>query len=260
MMRLKILVLTDFSEASTAAERYAIVMARRTGAEIKFLYAALRNGTEALVTAAREEFKLRERDMRRRMRGMVSFSTEVISTDNIQKLVNDVVTKENYNLIVMGTHRLGRPNRLLGSTTLRIVQTALVPIIAVPPNVRFRLRRIVVASDSRHLLVRIRALMPFAKIFNAAVTIVNVVSPDQKEHHYEEKSASRNARFPGIAFTTIENHDVAEALQDFLSKKRIDLLTIFPGQHGFLDKILGRSVTREMSFETNIPLLIVNKM
>jgi nucleotide-binding universal stress UspA family protein len=259
-----ILVLTDFSDAANAAEQYALAMARKTNAAIRFVYAAVRNGDEAIAEAAHEEFDELEQKIKSKFKSPVRFSTHVIITDNIHELVNDFVRTENIGLIIMGTHGSSGIDKMFGSTTLRIIKSAHVPVIAVPINARFHLKKIVMASDNVRMSARIKALRAFAKNFNAFITVLNVVKPRSKNG--ESRSSGNNhvelrtESYPAIEFSSIEDVDVPDGIQRYLSGKSADLLTLFPERHGVFDQLLGRSITRRLTFETKIPLLIFNNI
>ncbi len=132
----------DFSEQSRLALRYAEAVARRGGAALTIAYA----NDPLLVAAAaaalhdralarrsgRELQQLVDATLSPRTRDELRVKT-VVAIATPADLIMKTVTRARADLIVMGTHGLtGADRLLLGSTTLSVLQRALVPVLAVP--------------------------------------------------------------------------------------------------------------------------------
>ena len=57
----------------------------------------------------------------------------------------------------------------------------------------------------------------------------------------------------------IENKDVEDGLQEFAEKNNLDLLITLPKKQHFLEKILEKSVTRDLIYHTNLPLMCIHQ-
>jgi len=53
--------------------------------------------------------------------------------------------------------------------------------------------------------------------------------------------------------------EITDGIDEFIADVKSDLLTMFTHDLTFLEKLFGKSVTREMSFHTGIPLLTIKK-
>jgi nucleotide-binding universal stress UspA family protein len=138
----RILVPTDFSEASNAAKLHAIVLAEAFGASLHVLHvvpdpsalgwgvdtAYLPQALERAETEARERLATlltpAERD-----RFQARF---VVETGAPAHKILDYADQNGVDLIVMGTHGRGAIERLwVGSVTERVVRRALCPVVSV---------------------------------------------------------------------------------------------------------------------------------
>jgi nucleotide-binding universal stress UspA family protein len=137
----KILVPTDFSEPARAAERYALELADRLGAEVTLLgcYLApvyvLPDGSAILpAPAALSALAQHIRDgleQERKQLGRESLPIETAEGAPAEAIVTRAQTA-GFDLIVMGTHgRTGLPHLLLGSVAERVLRLSTVPVLTV---------------------------------------------------------------------------------------------------------------------------------
>jgi nucleotide-binding universal stress UspA family protein len=136
----RILVPTDFSEPARAAERYALELADRLGAEVTLLSCyqapvyALPDGSAiipdaqtvtTLANAARDGLE-RERTLL----GRPTLPLEVADGAPAETIVD--MARRGFDLIIMGTHgRTGFRHFLLGSVAERVLRLSTVPVLTV---------------------------------------------------------------------------------------------------------------------------------
>jgi nucleotide-binding universal stress UspA family protein len=139
----KILLATDFSEGSAAAERMAVDLARRLSASISVFHAleplpySQPNGTfyvpsPELAADARRAARalLHESEERIRAQGVVAEST--LGEGVPYKEVARAAAEGGYDLVVIGTHgRTGLKHLLLGSVAERVVRLCERPVLTV---------------------------------------------------------------------------------------------------------------------------------
>jgi len=58
-------------------------------------------------------------------------------------------------------------------------------------------------------------------------------------------------------FHTIRENKVDEGLENFLEEYNPDLLVMIAREHSFIDRLFGKIHTKEMSYKTKKPLLIL---
>lgn len=153
----KILYCTDMSKNSEYACRYAIYLARETGADVYVLYVAEKPSADAMVTletyikdfSGHEQF-LRDRlaqtkkELTERMHGYLDSlpDDEKPSPGHIRAInvceshpVDEILEqsrKLGCDLIVMGTHRKGVAYTFLGSVSKRVISNSRIPVLVVP--------------------------------------------------------------------------------------------------------------------------------
>jgi nucleotide-binding universal stress UspA family protein len=139
----KVLCPIDFSGSSKAALRYAHALAAPDGGTITALYVndPLLLGTVAAVYHGRDQFvRDSERELGRFVDSVLSASaresTPVSCRVSVGKPDQEILAaarRLRADVIVMGTHGLGRISRVfLGSTTRQVLERTTVPVFAVP--------------------------------------------------------------------------------------------------------------------------------
>lgn len=153
----RILYCTDMSESSENACRYAIYLARETGADIHVLYVAEKPSPDAMLTletyiqdfGSREDFLAqRLTQARERLSGRLANYLESLPADEqpapgqIKAIdvceghpvdeILDQSQKLHCDLILMGTHRKGVAHTFLGSVSKRVMSNTRIPVLVVP--------------------------------------------------------------------------------------------------------------------------------
>jgi len=141
----KILVPTDFTDASIDAAAYALVLSRRYKARLYLLHVVdtteeasgfyvphlSYDNIEGEMKAAAGEMLRRFRT--RRFRGVKQIETRVL-TGRPHKAILRYAKSEGVDLIVMGTYGTGGIDKVLfGSTTERVMRKSNIPVLVVPP-------------------------------------------------------------------------------------------------------------------------------
>jgi nucleotide-binding universal stress UspA family protein len=156
----RILVPTDFSEASELALRHASALARALGAELELLssvFVSLLWGPESAVPMPAdhlEQVRARvQQDLDARAQALAAAGLRARATVRFEPPVDvicEAAARWPADLIAMGTHgRSGIPAALLGSTTERCLRLAPCPVLTVRAGAAEprALRRIAVATD-----------------------------------------------------------------------------------------------------------------
>ena len=125
----KVLCPVDFSEASRAALRVGVDLARRFGAELTLLHA---KATSSMLQAAQSEpGQLAEWQREAEGLGAPHVETKTVAGEPETAIVN-AATAGGFDLVVMGTHgRTGRDHALIGSVAENVVRRSSVPVLTV---------------------------------------------------------------------------------------------------------------------------------
>jgi nucleotide-binding universal stress UspA family protein len=185
----KILYATDFSRASEFALPYAIGLAKRYGAKVHGFHVRYPAtypivGPEAMpqvMQAAQEQAKL---DAQQLHEMLAPIPHEVsVCEGEVWPLISDIVTKQETDMIVIGTSgRTGMSRVLLGSVAEEIFRRASCPVLTVGPHVsqdtgrRLEMKEILYATDfSPESLAALPYAVSLAQEHQARLTLLHVV-------------------------------------------------------------------------------------
>ena len=272
-----ILVPVDFSAASHNAYLYARGMAQTIDATLKVIHvfsgSFQPNATFVVTAGLGREESLRQQlnDFVQRfpepeeggLMTKVKVETEVIHGQTVSSIVKQSEMSD-VELVVIATSGQGDAiDRLLGSVSSAVAQKVERPVVLVPPAVQYQpYTKIMYASNLESIYEdAIKKLVEFNKIFNAAVHFVHVVEKGKIYDEITEEIFEQlfNDSDPGFSFTLTSMYNsrsVLEALDEYADQNEIELLVLVNRQRGFINNVLGNSMTKEMSKQSNIPLMI----
>ncbi len=182
------------------------------------------------------------------------------AADNICNLAD----KYNADLIVMGTTGAsGLKELTLGSVAGSIIRKTEVPILIVPEVFdSITLNDVfVLASDmSNKMNEKSKAVVEsFTKMQNATLKVVNV-SDKEGERPSSDAEKKISDMLSGVQhdFHYLHGGQPNVAIRHFLETVEASLLCMISHHHGFLYRLFYDSTTRQMSYHTQIPLLVLH--
>lgn len=268
-----ILVPIDFSDASFNSANYAASLANIFNAELILVHAYLNPGSidemprELFVAPGEDLQEIKERLMEEDVEILrKKFTVKIKGTvkEGIASQVIETTSAEvAADLIVMGVKGKGKSNSIFGSTTNITMRKSHIPVLVIPEETNFHsFNTITLASDFtlETQFNDYRLLKNIAERFDSTIQIVNVRkknSPFTPEELSEKLNISHS--LPGIKynFYTIEDDDVEDGIEDFLDTYPSSLLVMVARKRNFFERLFGKSNTKEMSKETDIPLLVL---
>ncbi|HSH65801.1 MAG TPA: universal stress protein, partial [Bacteroidia bacterium] len=164
--------------------------------------------------------------------------------------------------IVMGMETEGTFSELIiGSIATDVIRKTKSPIILVPEKAKFKkIEKITLAYDYK-LKQNVQTLQPLKELIaqsNAHLSILNVGKEDP-ENDPEKAIAGIKLEqfFAEIPFTThfAEAEDFTVGVNSFIKAANIDLISMIPHKHNFLERLFKESHTKKIAFHTNVPLL-----
>jgi nucleotide-binding universal stress UspA family protein len=267
-----ILVPTDFSSLSKIALQYAIKIANQINGSITLLHVI--TITQPVRASMHDKIKDLEEDLIIfAERDLTKLSKEVcksIKTNEPLKYVVvrgssfiEVIQKEakrlKIDLIVMGTRgATGLKKTVVGSNTTSVIEFSQKPVLAVPDKGQFRgFKDVVYASDLKNLEKELRILMPFVLRFNATLHLLHITPTGKNVDDLEEKieKAAQKLGYKNIVTLVLVDSYVEEAIDQYISVCKADLLTMFTHNLNFYEKVFDKSMTRKMAFHSSVPLL-----
>ncbi len=180
-------------------------------------------------------------------------------SDVICDTANDMKT----DLIIMGMKGKGRSNSVFGSTVTSIIRKSRFPVLIIPEMVEYQpVRNLTFASDfdvdvESHCY---DLLVQLTKKLNIQVHILNV---QRKDLALSAESAIRKMN-TSIAFSSLHpvyhsvyDKNVKEGINTFIENNRTHVLAMVAHPHNLFERMHCTVHTKEMSYKTKIPLLIL---
>jgi nucleotide-binding universal stress UspA family protein len=277
----KILFPTDFSETSVNAFKYALEVANQFNATITTVHSfiapmamatpgvLIQDIVEASEKKEQEEYNLFIRKMHDiaqeegRMHIEVNNRLEYgLAVDEVVEIAKD----EHFDLIVMGTEGSeGFGRWLIGTHTSNVVKKAKCPVLVIPDEAKYRpIKKIAYATDFKNLKEDVLDnLMEWVEKFGAEFHFIHIAHKgeyiDVDEYHNLEEIVEISEKYDNIKFKIIYDNDILEELEDFAEDNGIDVLMMVKRKLSFFQRIFEPSLTQQMTFETEVPLLVFHE-
>ena len=275
-----ILVPTDFSPNAAKALNYAAELSRLVGARIIIIHV-----TDLTHASINENVVLPENPDKEIMR-LANDKLEVlakaageISGGTVEKqLYNGFVTdaieqaaKENSaDLVIMGTlGDTGLREKLFGSITARVISHVNIPVLAIPllyeweppENILLAINHIDESPDTFRLLTELVQKLK-------ATLNITIFTNEDKDGPYDYLQHRRDIEIfckkmqqmhPQIKILPIPvyGHHFEDAIKTYIAENETQMLVMVTHKRSFLESIFNRSMTRKMSYHTDIPLLSI---
>jgi nucleotide-binding universal stress UspA family protein len=268
-----LLVPTDFSPASRNAARYAAAFAESLGVAVILVNIVapsviIDDSVLASVMITQSEILADSREMMQQEIDVLSkeFSVDVtgfVEEGYPSEMILQMAESKNAALMVMGMKGKGRSHSLFGSTTTTIIRKSTYPIFVIPEQAAYSpIANITFASDfdASIEMDRYNLLLAIAEKFNSRINIINV----QKNGHSLSQDEVIGKMKTSIAFSkhnhqfqTISEDKVEEGIQKFVEKSPTEILVMVSRKHHFFERMFGTVHTKAMSYQTKIPLLVL---
>ncbi len=273
-----ILVPVDFSPTSFNAAVYAIEFAKQIGGASIIVYNAYElpiatdNGMTVPFLININDLKTDSEIALLHLKDQLqplcnnSITLSILNSYNTVIIgVTETAKKEKADLIVMGlTGSNTTEEALIGSNTLHLAKHIELPVIIVPPFVKYSpIKNILLLSDYRDVYETTPIDLITAVLDTTKATLhVLYVQQTKKELVGAEvaESITLNTLFQGYdpQYHYTQNDNFIDGVNDFVETNAIDLLLIIPKHHTIIDKIFHRSKTKMMVFHSYIPVLLVH--
>ena len=284
----RILVPIDFSDYSVNACRYAIGLAEKLNAEIKLLhvyYNPVVNSmplTDTYYYQVNMDEIIREIEIRAKsnMEEFYGDLKEKIEKENIEgvkldyDLMRGIASEEviaksiDYkpDVIIIGTRGQGeKENDLIGSVTAKIIEDSKVPVLVIPEDSLYEgiaTINIMYATDFDESDYKaLKKLMYIMSPFDIRLYCVHIGKKDTniwdkaKMNGLKEKLFSHYPDYE-IECSLIEEEEFLKGVQEFVRKKKIDIISLVTHKRNLISKLFNPSVARKVLFHTNKPFLV----
>lgn len=267
-----ILVPTDFSPISKFALKYAIKIANTLDGNITALHVITM--TKALRSSMFDKIISSDNNTEDSAEQELEILIKTLSEQyNTSQPIKYLVVRGRYfpstllrearrlrsGLVVMGTRgATGLTKTVLGSNTNSVIEVSHVPVLAVPEKADFKgFRNVIYASDLRNLEEELKVLIRYIEKFGSTIHLVHIVPPGEQVDVVEAKieSVVRNFDYKNIVTLVLVDNNINSAIDHYAEVSRADVLAMFTHELTFFEKAFDRSMTRNMAFQSKIPLL-----
>jgi len=272
-----ILVPTDFSHTANNAAQYAIDFAKQFGANKIVLF----NTFSIPVSVSPDptasvlggiDFKDLEKisteglmHLATHLRDTCPTEIEITTLSNYGNLIEQIqgACKEtNADLVVMGITGGGViTQKVIGSNTTSLAKSSTVPVLIIPSEIAYKhVSRVLIVSDfeSVETSTPFYPIQPLLDSTNAQLYVLHVA---ENSHHKMDEKAFESIAFKYLfeayhpEFFFEVNTNFPETVNQFVKEQSIDILIVFPKKHGFLENLFVASHTKELAFNSSIPVL-----
>lgn len=268
------LIPTDFSPTANLAIEYGATLASKLNASITLLHVVtpvmvtpgmqgvMADAKIAMMNDALENIKMASAALSESY-PEVKVNYMIAEGDGTESIIAKA-KEAGSDYIVMGTlGASGLGKKLFGSNTVKVLTHSEVPVIIVPPDTDVMFpEKIVFATD--YLVSEMDALsnvIDFAAKGDAEVEIVHVIGSGESAEDEKDlikdfrDEVERNSEYGKISYNIFRSDDVVEGIANFTAATNAQMIALTTGRRGALERLLGKSITKEFAYQTMIPMI-----
>lgn len=271
----KLVLLTDFSELSKIAMRFAIKMAAPVNGEFTILNIIRFEGVpkanlrmkqieKSLIQIAEEEGQNLIEELKAEIKGSYKIEFKAIRAHTVADMVKRYIEKNKTNMVVMGSRGASALKKVrLGGTTVSVIDDCPVPVMAIPELANYKnLEHIVYASDLKETKKELDLIVEFAQIYGSSVHMIHVTPYMDKKMaaaKVQVEELIKKINYSKLDFKIILEEDIPGAIDKHIKATKADLLTTFTHKLSLEEKLFAKSVTRTLAYLGSIPLLAIKR-
>ena len=272
-----IVVPTDFSPVSINAMNFATNMALAIDANILLLNVyniPVSYAEVPMVLVSVEELKKEsETKLQEFKKGIIHITSGKVkvaiesrmgnTVDELEELCNKI---QPFAVVMGAKGKTGIENIVFGSTTLTAIRHLKWPVICVPPGKEFGkgIKKIGFACDFREVVesTPVHFIKEMVKEFAAELHILNV---DYNNKSFRPETPEQSFLLHNLLndvnphYHFINNPDIEDGINEFAETNNLDLVITIPKKHKLLDGIFKPSSTRQLVFQSHIPIMCVHE-
>jgi len=279
----RILVPTDFSTCANNAINFAVQTAKILPVEVFIIHAfeikesmytdymgVNREFTQALQDDVENKLDLVKRSIEETEGILVDVMTV---TGALPEAILQATSKLKIDMIVMGT--LGANllrEKIWGTKTAAIIGKSKVPVMAIPYDYDWKKPETFLSLTNQFqkeptvldflfdLADSYKATVEVAVFTDEGVNDASALLEYTRNIHQYETMLKVQYKEETVTATHLRGADFEETLQDYLAEKQIDILVMVTHHRSLWDRLFHPSLTKRMSYHTQIPLLAIPAM
>ena len=272
-----IIVATDFSPVSLNAVNFAADMALKIDGSLLLFHVyniPVSYGEVPLVLISVEELQknseIQLEDLKNKITHITSGKLKVdteVKMGNIVDELEDLCMDIQPFAVVMGSKSIGGIEKVLfGSTTLTAIRHLTWPIICVPPGKEYGkgIKKIGFACDFKQVVeaTPVQFIKQMVKEFGAELHVLNV---DYNDKHFKPETPMQSLFLHKMledakpVYHFIDSIDTEDGINEFAETNNLDLIIAIPKKHSLLEGIFNPSSTKQLVFQSHIPVMCVHE-
>ena len=275
---MKVLLPTDFSANAKYAIDYALRLFEDETVEF-YLWHVVKASTyvtddllttgasfsvyEAVVKSAKDALDGLAEDLKSEFSNQKHSFKIILDYDNFIDSANQVLEKEDINLIVMGTKGMDNLEKsIFGSNTLRIIQRTSCPVLVIPDKYIYRpIKKIAFTCKyaADYEKEEFKILNKLAQMEDAEVEIIHVMEGKVLSDSELGKQLVLDEIMSGSRhkYVDIEGDDYYDTAHNYVELKNHDMICITNKKHNFFERLFNlHNVEIELQ-NLNLPLLVL---
>jgi nucleotide-binding universal stress UspA family protein len=180
-----------------------------------------------------------------------------------------IITKSeelNCDLIIMGTKgATGISQFFIGSVTATVIRKSTISVLAIPEDFKFdKLQKIVFATDYEGISNKktLQPLFEIARKFDSKILMFHAIEAKEPIAAYIEElqvwKAEKNFHHVRHTNSIASCENIPDGILDFAGENEADLIAIIPHTYSFFENLLHKSVSKQIAFESKIPILALH--
>lgn len=271
----QIIVPIDFSAASENALEYALKLSENHKAYITILHVNRPETVDHSLDEVNPDISALKKEMLNTVLEKLNSQFSYTESSNkplirsefktgfAAEVILQLASEKEGSLIVMGTSgSSGNLKKYLGSVSTKVAQRSMSPVILVPPaSQKRKIEQLVYCATDEKLDVSVmNELLTIAQATKAKLHVLHFV---KRNDNYDQVAflniLKNNYPKDKIKYHQIDGNITSEAINNYAADNALDLIVLSTKNRTYLDKLFHKSMTYEMSFMTQYPLLILRK-
>jgi nucleotide-binding universal stress UspA family protein len=189
-----------------------------------------------------------------------------VSRSSLVRAILETIDKETVDLVILGSNGSNTGNiSHIGSNVINISKLSSVPVIVVPPACHYEMiKKVVMACDFQKVkdTVPLEALKRLLSRHDVDLLVVNVDPSDKHKHSDPQQLAEENALYSMLKeyhpkYYYHNNADIINGILNFANAHHSQLVIALPHKYSFFQSILHTSVSKRLTIQSAMPVLLL---
>tara|TARA_R110000868_G_scaffold215785_2_gene465898 strand:+ start:162 stop:1001 length:840 start_codon:yes stop_codon:yes gene_type:complete len=187
----------------------------------------------------------------------------IVDYDNFIDSINQVVSNNKIDLIVMGTKGAsGMEKVIFGSNTVHVMQRCMAPVLAIPDGCLFtNLDRVAFTTNNLilHNIEELEPLKNLLMLYNSKLNILHFDDIEGVGDNKKKNKAFLKTHFSDITYENIDSYskDLYKTVAGYIHANDIKLIAMMRKKHSFLERLFNRHPEETLAFNIDVPFLVM---